>query len=575
MNRLPITIILLISLTSLWAQKPKDTLNTEVINVVKPYSPSISDAFKIKDLPKTTDESIEKETIDYKISSVPVASTFTPSKGKAKMVSKPKRETLFDNFISVGFGNYTTPLLEAYIRSFPNKYAEFGALINHHSSQGGIKDLLFADSFYNTDLELYYKNETRDLDWKISFGAAHQQHNWYGLPETTDFSPTLIDGFNSRQAFLNYNVTGSIDYYDSYFKGGKASLSSLSDRFNSNEIRFRAEPVLEFPISSELINFEFDIDYLKGNFDRNYEHTKDISYTYFNIGITPNFEILRDELRINLGAKLYATTGEGDGISLKAYPNVAASFQLIEEVLSLFAGVTGGLHQNSYANILVETPYISPNFESQQTDEKYRAYGGIKGKLASNINYLFKGTYADERDKPLLTLNPIKTDGITMVEEVYELGNSFNILYDDIKTLAFYGELSIDFSKEFTFGGNANYAIYDTTTEEEAWNLPNIKLSLFADYHANKWTGNAKLFMMGERNDLETMYDPFGFQSITQQVTLGSYLDMNASLSYAFTDRLSAFGKLNNLLGTNYNRFYNYPVQGLQVLGGITYKFDL
>ena len=61
MNRLLITILLLISFTSLWAQKPKDTLNTEVINVVKPYSPSISDAFKIKDIPTTTDEVIEKK----------------------------------------------------------------------------------------------------------------------------------------------------------------------------------------------------------------------------------------------------------------------------------------------------------------------------------------------------------------------------------------------------------------------------------------------------------------------------------------------------------------------------------
>jgi len=573
MNRLSITILLLLFFNSLWAQQPKDTLQTEVINVVKPYSPTISDAFKIKDTPKVTHETIEKEPIDYTINSVPVASTFTPSKGKAQAVKRPKKEVLYDNYISVGFGNYTTPLLEAYIRSFPNKYAEFGALIKHHSSQKSNSDLAFSDSFYDSNLNLYYKNELRDMDWKLSFDAIHKQHNWYGLPENSGFSSEYLADFDPMQSLLNFSLTGNIDYYDTFFKSLEARISKLSDRYESDEMRLQAKPILEFPISSEFINLEFDIDYLSGKLDRNYENNDNIAYTHLNIGMIPNFEVLRDALYINLGAKLYASTGEGDGISLRAYPNVAASFQLIDEVLSLFSGVTGGLHQNSYLNLLSANPYLSPNFDSKQTDEKYRAYAGIKGKLASNVNYLFKGSYADERNKALHVLNPIRTNGIVDIEEVYELGNSFGVVYDDIKSLTFHGELSIDLSKDFTIGGAADYSTYDTKVQEEAWNLPSLNISLSADYHANKWTGTAKLFMMGDRDDLMSSIDAFGNYLIPEKVTIESYLDMNASLSYAFTDRLSAFGKLHNLLGPKYNRYFNYPVHGVQVIGGITYKF--
>ena len=32
--------------------------------------------------------------------------------------------------------------------------------------------------------------------------------------------------------------------------------------------------------------------------------------------------------------------------------------------------------------------------------------------------------------------------------------------------------------------------------------------------------------------------------------------------------------ELNNVLNTNYQRFANFDLQGFQVLGGITYKFD-
>jgi hypothetical protein len=67
--------------------------------------------------------------------------------------------------------------------------------------------------------------------------------------------------------------------------------------------------------------------------------------------------------------------------------------------------------------------------------------------------------------------------------------------------------------------------------------------------------------------------DPFPYADYV--VTNKTYLDLNAGISYAFSNRLSAFAKGHNLLTTHYKRFYNYPVQGIQILGGITYKFDL
>ena len=76
------------------AQKKGENIGTEVVNVVKPYTPTISDAFKIKENPILDDEgNTKKETIKYTIFSFPVASTFTPSKGKAK-VSKRKNKSI-------------------------------------------------------------------------------------------------------------------------------------------------------------------------------------------------------------------------------------------------------------------------------------------------------------------------------------------------------------------------------------------------------------------------------------------------------------------------------------------------
>ena len=86
MKNLILILITIFFSTSILAQveSAKDTLNTGEINVVKPYTPTISDAFKIKENPTLDNQNIKKDSVSYTINSVPVASTFTPAKGKAQ-----------------------------------------------------------------------------------------------------------------------------------------------------------------------------------------------------------------------------------------------------------------------------------------------------------------------------------------------------------------------------------------------------------------------------------------------------------------------------------------------------------
>ncbi|HYD92379.1 MAG TPA: TonB-dependent receptor, partial [Flavobacterium sp.] len=82
-----IAVVLLFASLQAFAQKEDKDLGTEVVNVVKPYTPTISDAFKVKETPVIEDEdNSQKEEIKYNIFSFPVASTFAPAKGKAAAV---------------------------------------------------------------------------------------------------------------------------------------------------------------------------------------------------------------------------------------------------------------------------------------------------------------------------------------------------------------------------------------------------------------------------------------------------------------------------------------------------------
>jgi len=59
-----------------------------------------------------------------------------------------------------------------------------------------------------------------------------------------------------------------------------------------------------------------------------------------------------------------------------------------------------------------------------------------------------------------------------------------------------------------------------------------------------------------------------------QIVDVGNYVDLNLNGGYKFTDKLTAFAKVNNVFGSNYQKYTNFNVQGLQVFAGLTYKFD-
>ena len=575
MQKLIILLFSILITTGIFGQKTKkDTLKTEEILVVKPYTPKISDAFKITTSPILPQSDLfKKEAVSYSIFSIPVASTFTPSKGKAKGITRAPKERLFENYISAGFGNFTSPSFEAYIHAGDNRYNDFGIFINHYSSEGGIKDLVLNDNFSDTKIDLYYKQFERNYNWQVNGGVQRQLYNYYGLPKTISFNDNVISSLNEQQLYKAVYLGGKINFEESFFKGATAEATNFSDDYNSNEIRFLVKPKIEFPISTELLNATFLADLISGKFEQTYLTSEKNKYNFLNLGVNPNFEVLREKFTLNLGAKFYYSRDlETKTNTYYTYPNVTASYKVIEDVLIITAGVTGDLEQNSYKNFAEENPYVSPTLNIFQTDQQYRAFLGTKGKLASNIGYNFNISHSNEKNKALYIQNPRLTEGTIILNNAYEAGNSFNVVYDNIKTLGAFAEVSIDASKEFNFSGTLNYYNYTTENLLEAWNLPTITATVNANYKYKSWYAGAKLFYRSETKDLFQS----GIEEIAPIIVKNkAYIDLNLNGGYIFSNRLTAFAKINNALGTKYESYLNYQVQPLQISGGITYKFDL
>ena len=571
-NHFIYTLIFLLFAGSLFSQeRTKDTLDPEVVNVVKPYTPTISDAFKIKETPTLDDATTTtKKEVKYNIFSIPVASTFTPAKGKAATVDRAKQEKLYDNYASLGVGNYTTILGEVYLNHELGRGETVGGYLSHHSSGGGIKDVELEDGFWNTNLNVNYSKKLRDYSWSVDGGGMYQKYNWYGVP-LDYFTPEALDTLNVDHTYIGANVGGKIKFEDTYFKQASVRFRHFGDDQKSSENRFVLMGDVDVPINDEVFSTKVTLDYLGGSFERNFYTNEELKYGNFNLGIAPQYQLTQDDLTVNLGVNLvYLNDIERGDNNFYIYPNITASYRLVDELLIAYGGIEGGLIQNTYEDFVQQNPFVSPTLFIMPTDQQYNVHAGIKGKLSNSISYNVNARYFADRSKALFRSNSV----YGAATEDYQMGNSQTVVYDDVKTFSFSGELNVDVNRNFKLGVKGEFLSYNTKDEAEPWNLPDVKGSLFMDYQIDEhWFTGASIFFVGNRKDLfyeeGTLVLP-----IIQTVTLDSYFDANAHVGYRITDQISAFAKVNNIANQNYQRWLNYPVQGIQFLAGATYQFD-
>ncbi len=580
-----ILLILIVFMTAntTWAQEDEN-LGTETVTVVKSYSPTVSDATKLRIEPQLNDSIVQqKKEIQYSIFSVPVASTFSPAKGKASPVERSTPEKVYNTSLRAALGNYSNALVDFYTsRDIDRGNKRVDLALNHFSSRGDIDNTVLDTDFYNTKLDATYHQKERDWNWFAKLGLQHQLYNWYGLPEGV-FDETTINSIDERQNYFKAEINAGMELEEGIFKGGDILYRRFWDGVESGENRFRIKPETVIPLSEADLELDVLVDYVGGNFENaslnNTINSPEINYGQLQIGLNPRVVILRDDWVLKLGANLVYglnTDASDSDSNFYIYPAVDASYRLSEDLAIAYGGITGELKQNSYYDFVGQNPFVSPTLEIQPTDEQYQAYLGLRGQLLPGLSYNLRASYAAENRRPLFILNPQNT--FRDDDKGYYFGNSFQVFYDDLRTLGFMAELNMYIDEAVTIGIKGEYFDYSTETDNPAWNLPELQGSFYLDYQINdSWSFGANLFYVGEREDFSSIAlentPPSEFPATL--IDLDSYFDINANVGYHLNKQLSLFLRANNLANNQYERWANFRVQGFQVLAGVSYKFDL
>ncbi|WP_410877689.1 TonB-dependent receptor [Myroides sp. DW712] len=580
--------------TAVAQDKNKSDLGTEVVDVVRRYDATVSEAFKVREMPNLDEDmKNKKKEVVYTITSFPVASTFVPTKGEAAKVEAKRNLERFDNYALFGFGNYTNINGELFLSTQIDPDSYLSGFVSHFSSQGGIKHLLLDDDFSKTKAGINFSGQKKKIGWNTAIGGSYQTLNWYGLPqeEMGDGIPQhTVVSINPKQKYKSFYFEGAVTFEDLPIKGVEVYYNNFSDDFDRAENHFVFKPRIETALDEGILaKLNLAVDYVSSDYkqrkitdaDGMLDYTKESMDRYkgsdqhFIFGAEPSVVFKDDDYFVELGVGLFYDNEKVEGKSgdnFHFYPQVKASYNLVPNIVIAYAGIDGRLTQNTFKNLVDQNPFVSPEARLYPTDKTYDFYVGMKGKLDHTISYNIKASYKKENDKTLFMSTPYASNANRLN---YLYGNAFNVWYEDVETLSLFGELRFDLDNTLSLGIRGEYNNYETN-RGEAWGLPKIKVGADALINfTDQWFAGMDVNYVGERKDLFINEDNMVLSVPEHSIrNVESYVDMNVKVGYRPTNNWTVFLQGNNLLNQTYNQWGSFKSQGVQVMAGAICKFD-
>ncbi len=444
------------------------------------------------------------------------------------------------NQLKVGFGSFTTPYVSGAFSFGDGKKNLLNVYGNYISSRGKIDNQDFSEINVKAAGSIFTpKNE-------IYATAAFAQHEYYlyGYDHSLDsFKKSDIRrsyqdlsagiGFrNIAQNDLNFIYDPHLELH-TFSRENKASETTLL-------LNLPAEKKFSESVSLKVI--------ATGNFDK-YQLKNSSSHLTNNLfQLAPEFVYYSDRFTFHGGA-----TPSWNNNTVILLPNVYGEAQLQKNIFMIQAGWIGRYIANSFRTLSAENPYMQdPVFLNNTKEVQY--YGGIKATVGKHFSFNAKAAFITYNDMPLFVNDSID-------------GKSFYIKNESkMDNLQIHGDMNFISQDKFTLTAGLDLNTYTGLHDNaKAWGLFPLKLN-----GSLRWNAFKQVLFKG---------DIFAFSGAKallpdgSQKTLKGGTDISAGAEFKINKQFSAWLDFDNLLNSKYERWNNYPVYGLQVIGGILIHF--
>lgn len=524
----------------------------EEVRVVKPYTPTLSGAQKIQLLPGMNEEiDFQPPDFDYQLFPKRYESQFRVQPIRAARMVKMPLKKLYKSQVTLGMGNYLTPLAELNLSQLRSRNGTFGVNLRHHSMNGKVKlenDLKADAGFNENSFELYGDRFVKNAVLEYDLGADYNSYVHYGVDPEMD---TVLDRKDAMEPY--FTAEASLDLHsmhaDSFHFDYNTGLEYYYFTHRFEEAEHGAGLHFDFHKKLRVIDLAGEAG---GAWYGHYPDWDSIVGNHTMFWAKPYIGKSAPEWHFTAGVNIYGEVRE-QFLTLHFYPRASFEFNIVREVIVPYFGVDGYLESNNYRSVVEENPYVVPNLSVLPTSHKLIGYAGLKGRISDVFVYNLKGSYSII-DNQYFFVNDTSS----------VLKNQFNVVYDDITLLRLQGEFSIRPSDAWKVFLKGNYYSYTLVKEAHPWNKPAFDLSLQARYNmSDKILINMGVYTIGSR-----YYENF---SSSSDATLPLTVDGNLGIEYRYTKLLSFWVRFNNVAAQRYFIYAQYPSYRFRAMIGLTY----
>ena len=535
----------------------------EQVTIRGSYDPTINQAFKINSKPETFSPTLKIQEFSFQSIEVDQPTNVTLEPIESTKIRADRKAKTYNNYLKAGIGSWISPYID-FTHSSGSKDAQFSANLYHLSSFKNI-DNYSPSPNSNTQINIGWDKMTKTHVFSIGADYQLKTNRFYGF-KPDDFPNIVMDEDNLNQMFnlirTNIGLKSNYKKESQLHHSFKIGAYYYFDRFNSSETNALFEFDLHKAFNvTKLLNFqhlglEGKVEYF-GNTDSIQSNT-DIFFEG-----TPYFKAKYGIVNFNIGLKFGYLSSDNSVFAFN--PVIKVDLNVIPEGLTIYAGIDGGLEKNSLLRLTSANPWMALDTSLKWQNNRFDIYGGIRGSIARQLGFNLNVRYIAFEDMAFF-INT--SESVTWGGPLFPQ-NKFLTTYDDGNVFRFSGELTYSLGGNLKLWLNGEYNIYKLDSLKKAYHKPISFMKLGGSYlirkKVNLWL---ETMLYGERFAVnnETLFKP-------TELTIDGFVDLNFGISYFISDNFSVWLSGTNLLNSNYERFYNYPVQGLEIMGGIGIRF--
>ena len=524
-----------------------DSIPEKVVTIVSAFKPQLKNVAKIGFLNATAVVDTNSVLLSYQVPSQNLSFQYQPIALVPRAIKIDSLNAIKQSAnLKIGMGNYFNQFIQLEGALVDQKAQQHHVSILNESIAGPhpIQKWNSIGLNYNGS---YSMNKNKVLNTQVYFNQSNRYR--YGLVPDSTILP--LKNFEQKLTVIgaNFSLINNQVASDefNYAPILKFNHSNLINQANNLVIDLYS-PIMYSLKNSIKLHADFNFSYNQYNqVNRN-----SINNTIFQFD--PSLELNKTQYRLNIGVR--PTIANGD---FALYPKIELTKKLKDTNYILDAGWNTSVNNNQIMQLIGQNHWISAP-SSMPISSKENKYLNVQVTVSKRLNYGFNMALNDYRELPFFNQTKQMNNPI-------QEGLKFDVLFEKRAiAIELVGNLRYQFSDKILWKNNFKYIQFNLIRENtQAWGILPFEFNSQLNWVFNKkllldaagqfWTGSKTSAGLGNAYQLNNTFV------------------LNAGMQYTISDQWTFWGKGENLLDQQYQRWANYPSLGIQILAGIQYKF--